>query len=49
MTESIDLPGIAEAARLLDDQTQQLIAVPALLDDEEPGGDLPAELASRAE
>lgn len=33
MTEPIDLPGIAEAARLLDDRTQQLMPVPAWLDE----------------
>lgn len=32
MTEPTDLPGIAEAARLLDDQTQQLMPVPVWLD-----------------
>ncbi|GLY70731.1 hypothetical protein [Amycolatopsis taiwanensis] len=32
MTEPIDLPGMAEAARLLDDQTQQLMPVPGWLD-----------------
>jgi len=31
MTEPIDVAGVAEAARLLDDQTQQLMPVPAWL------------------
>jgi len=35
MTEPIDLPGLAEAARMLDEQTQQLTPVQALLDDED--------------
>ncbi|MDQ0378572.1 hypothetical protein [Amycolatopsis thermophila] len=29
-------PGVGEAARLLDDRTQQIVAVPPLLDDAEP-------------
>jgi len=33
--------GVAEAARLLDDMTQQMIPVPPLLD--EDGGNAPAE------
>lgn len=33
MTEPMDLPGMAEAARLLDDQTQQLTPVPVWLTD----------------
>ncbi|GAA5161753.1 MULTISPECIES: hypothetical protein [Amycolatopsis] len=34
MTDRNDSPGIAEAARLLDDMTQQLTPVPAFLDEE---------------
>lgn len=30
-------PGMGEAARLLDDMTQQMVAVPPLLDAPEPG------------
>jgi hypothetical protein len=40
MTEPIDLAGMAEAARLLDDQTQQIMPVPAWLD-ESTGNELP--------
>ena len=34
MIDPRDTPGVAEAARLLDDMTQQLTPVPALLDEE---------------
>lgn len=34
MIDPRDTPGVAEAARLLDDVTQQLTPVPALLDEE---------------
>ncbi|GAA3801801.1 hypothetical protein [Amycolatopsis tucumanensis] len=30
-------PGVGEAARLLDDMTQQMVVVPPLLDAPEPG------------
>ncbi|GAB3573342.1 hypothetical protein GCM10027445_32430 [Amycolatopsis endophytica] len=30
-------PGVGEAARLLDDRTQQMVAVPPLLDDAREG------------
>ncbi|HKS45078.1 MAG TPA: hypothetical protein VJT49_08170 [Amycolatopsis sp.] len=40
MTEPTELSGIAEAARLLDDQTQQLTPVPAWLN-EVGGTELP--------
>ncbi|NIH77997.1 hypothetical protein [Amycolatopsis viridis] len=30
-------PDVREAARLLDDMTQQMVAVPPLLDEPEPG------------
>lgn len=34
MTDRNETPGVADAARLLDDMTQQLIPVPAFLDEE---------------
>ncbi|WP_166462926.1 hypothetical protein [Amycolatopsis acidicola] len=35
MTDRTEAPGVAEAARLLDDMTQQMTPVPALLDEHE--------------
>ncbi|HVV13298.1 hypothetical protein [Amycolatopsis sp.] len=35
MTDRTDTPSVAEAARLLDDMTQQMTPVPALLDEHE--------------
>jgi hypothetical protein len=44
MTDRNDSPSVAEAARLLDDMTQQMTPVPAFLDEHtvsEPAEELP--------